>query len=118
MYCAKAHLPDSPPPFFLCAWATPLRGTSVTLGRRAHSPDKQVGGGGKPLDTLSEVLPGEAGLQITDLNPRPAAQNRPKGQLLVGLLSRGSLTAEAGNGGASLGSAADWNRHSLLGPFT
>jgi hypothetical protein len=79
VYCAKAHLPDSPPPFFLCAWATPLRGTSVTLGRRAHSPDKQVGGGGKPLDTLSEVLPGEAGLQITDLNPRPAAQNSPKG---------------------------------------
>jgi hypothetical protein len=33
----------------------------------------------KPLDTLSEVLPGEAGLQITDLNPRPAAQNSPKG---------------------------------------
>ena len=45
VYCAKAHLPDSPPPFFLCAWATPLRGTSVTLGRRAHSPDKQVGMG-------------------------------------------------------------------------
>ena len=115
----NSALPDTPPPFFLCAWAKPFRGTNSVslLGKRAHPLLQQVGGG-ENSQTILEFLPGVAGLQISDLNPRPPPRIPPKGQILVGLLSRGSLRLLPGTAVPGLGYAADRNRHSLRGPLS
>ena len=80
-----------------------------------HSCSRWVGG--KTQQTILEFLPGVAGLQISDLNPRPA-QKSPKGPNSGGPAKPRLAQAVAGNSGASLGCAAARNRHSLRGPLS
>ena len=80
----------------------------------ARSPE-QAGGGTRHWLAGARVLFGvfarSNGIANLRFEPASAAQNRPKGQS-GGPAKPRLAQADAGNGGASLGYAADRNRHS------